>query len=114
MFNIIQHANHKIAQVNTNQKINIDYFLDVIANAWYQHIEIVCINSEILPSGFFELKTRVAGEMLQKVSNYRVKLIILGDFTHIESESLSDFIYESNKGGRVIFSATINEALLMI
>lgn len=49
--------------------------------------------------------------MLQKVSNYRMRLIILGDFTNVESRALQDFIRESNRQGQVIFTATLDEAI---
>ena len=39
----------------------------------------------------------MAGEILQKFSNYRVRLAIVGDFTPYSSKSIKDFIYESNK-----------------
>lgn len=52
---------------------------------------------------FFDLRSGLAGEILQKGSNYRKRLMIIGDFTGIESDSLKSFIYESNRGGTVLF-----------
>ncbi len=52
---------------------------------------------------FFDLKTGVAGEMLQKFSNYRTRFAIIGDFTNVQSRSLRDFIRESNRGQTVYF-----------
>ena len=53
----------------------------------------------------------MAGEILQKFSNYRMRLVIVGDFSALESKSLRDFIYESNKGKLVGFVSTAEEAL---
>jgi hypothetical protein len=57
------------------------------------------------------LKTTLAGDILQKFSNYNVKLAIVGDFSIYTSQSLRDFIYESNKTGRIRFVNTIDEAI---
>jgi len=67
---------------------------------------IVLDREDITPE-FFSLKTGIAGDLLQKVSNYRKRLIILGDFSRVENKPLRDFIYESNKTGHVVFAASI-------
>jgi hypothetical protein len=41
--------------------------------------------------------------MLQKFSTYNFKLAIIGDFSKYKSESLQDFIRESNGGNRIYF-----------
>jgi hypothetical protein len=73
--------------------------------------EIVAIKKQHLDPEFFNLKSRLAGEFLQKVSNYRMRLIILGDFSNINSQSLKDFIFESNKTGHVVFADNLEEAI---
>ncbi|MDR7210147.1 DUF4180 domain-containing protein [Flavobacterium piscis] len=52
-----------------------------------------------------------AGEMLQKFSNFRVRLVIVGDFEKYQSKSIRDFIFESNNGRQINFTATLNEGL---
>ncbi|MDF3822267.1 DUF4180 domain-containing protein [Leptospira sp. 96542] len=52
---------------------------------------------------FFDLKTGLAGRVLQKLVNYRMKLAIVGDFSIYPSKSLNDFIYEMNSGSDVCF-----------
>lgn len=66
---------------------------------------------ESLNESFFDLKTGLAGEILQKFSNYRFKLAIVGDFSHYTSKSLRDFIYECNKGNMVYFKDDLDSAL---
>jgi hypothetical protein len=61
------------------------------------------ISKENIAGDFFDLKTRLAGEILQKYTNYRFKIAIVGDFSVYKSRSLKDFIYESNKGSQVFF-----------
>ncbi|MCB0629182.1 MAG: DUF4180 domain-containing protein, partial [Lewinella sp.] len=68
-------------------------------------------HAENITPEFFDLKTKIAGEILQKFSNYRVRLSIVGDFTVYTSRSLKDFIHESNKGKLVNFVDSLEEAL---
>ncbi len=77
--------------------------LDLMANCGYQGADGIIIQKENISPDFFELKTGLAGEVLQKFSNYKMKLAIVGDFSSYTSKSLNDFIFESNKGGNVNF-----------
>lgn len=83
--------------------------LDLVGNAYYQGFEGVILKRHHLTPAFFDLKTGLAGEILQKFSNYRMKLIILGDFSDLTSKSLQDFIFESNKNQHIQFVKDINE-----
>lgn len=53
----------------------------------------------------------MAGDILQKYTNYQVKIAIVGDFEVYGSKSLRDFIYESNKGSQVFFLPTEEAAV---
>ncbi|MCI1113670.1 DUF4180 domain-containing protein, partial [Stenotrophomonas maltophilia] len=53
----------------------------------------------------------LAGEILQKFINYRVKIAVVGDFSVYSSQSLKDFIYESNKGNDIFFLPTEQQAI---
>ena len=64
-----------------------------------------------LSKDFFDLKTRLAGEILQKFSNYHFKLAIIGDFSKYTSKSLNDFIRESNRGSLICFADDLQSAL---
>lgn len=72
--------------------------------------ETVALHADHLAPAFFELSTGLAGDMLQKISNYQLRLVILGEFHAVSSRSLRDFITESNRRGRVVFAATLEEA----
>lgn len=56
----------------------------------------------------------MAGEILQKFSTYQVRLAIIGDFSKYTSKSLTDFIYESNKGKHINFVNSTTEALKIL
>jgi pimeloyl-ACP methyl ester carboxylesterase len=85
--------------------------LDVMATAGYLGCIGLAIHAESLGAAFFDLKTGIAGEMLQKFSNYRTRLAIVGDFENVQSRSLRDFIRESNRGSTVRFTGSLESAL---
>jgi hypothetical protein len=85
--------------------------LDIIAEAGYHDCNRIIIHEKNLHRDFFDLKTGLAGEILQKFSNYRVKLAIVGDFTDVNSKSLKDFMRESNRGRTVNFVNSVEEAV---
>ncbi len=88
--------------------------LDLLANCRYQGAENIIIKEEHLVSEFFDLKTGIAGDILQKFSTYRVRLAIVGDFAKFSSKSLRDFIFESNKTGRILFVSSTEEARMLL
>ncbi len=91
-----------------------DDILDFMAEARLNDSGRMIIHDKSLHPDFFDLKTKVAGEILQKFSNYRMRLAIVGDFSEYKSKSLRDFIRESNRTGTIYFVGTIDEALLKL
>jgi hypothetical protein len=85
--------------------------LDIVVETGYKESSGLIVHAETLNSDFFDLKTGLAGGILQKFSNYRMKLAIVGDFSGYKSKSLQDFIRESNKHGVICFVNTVMEAL---
>lgn len=73
--------------------------------------EAIIVHQENIDERFFDLRSGLAGEMLQKVVNYRLRLAIVGDFSIYESNSLRAFIAESNRSNTIAFVNTIEEAL---
>ena len=71
----------------------------------------LAIDKRLISEDFFILSTGLAGEILQKLTNYRVKTAIYGDFSRYTSKPLRDFIYESNRGNSVFFVPTQEEAV---
>lgn len=85
--------------------------LNLLGNAYYQGYDKVILHMENITPSFFDLKNGLAGEVLQKFSNYRVRLVVLGDFSTFESKSLNDFIRESNNGQLINFLYSKDEAI---
>jgi hypothetical protein len=71
----------------------------------------IIIHKDSLDEAFFDLRSGLAGEILQKAVNYRIQLGIVGDYSAYESRTLRDFIYESNKSNKIVFVNTLDEAL---
>ncbi len=71
----------------------------------------IVIDKKLVCGDFFILSSQLAGEILQKFINYRVKMAIYGDYSRYTSKPLHDFIYESNQGKDFFFVATKEEAL---
>jgi hypothetical protein len=88
--------------------IEVQQFLQMMMNL---PADRVILHEKHLHPDFFELRTGLAGEILQKVVNYACRLGIVGDFSKYSSKALRDFIYESNKGNVVVFTSSVDEAL---
>jgi hypothetical protein len=86
--------------------------LDLIGDAVYQGAQWVVIPAGRFDEAFFQLRTRVAGEITQKFVNYRVGIVVLGDISRhtTASSALRDFIRECNRGRQTWFLADV-EAL---
>lgn len=102
-----------IAEVISSETViqNADDALDLMGNVYYQGFDRMIVHETNITPDFFDLKNKMAGDILQKFSNYRIRLAIVGDFSKFTSKSLRDFIYESNQGKQVCFVGAINEAL---
>lgn len=89
--------------------------LDVFMSLAYETGENrFIISKDNLIEDFFDLRTKIAGEVLQKIINYRMKLAIIGDFSKYKSKSLRDFIYECNSGRDIFFVENESEALKLL
>lgn len=84
--------------------------LDLLADLYYQDVDKMILYEKNITPGFFDLKTGIAGELLQKFSNYRMQLVIIGDYSKYTGKSIKDFIYESNKHTQVNFVHSMEEA----
>lgn len=105
--------NAKIAEVISDDMVinSVQDGLDLLGNIYYQDFDKIIIYEKNICPEFFDLKNKMAGDILQKFSNYRVKLAIIGDFTRYESKSVRDFIFESNKTNHIIFIESLEKAL---
>lgn len=106
----------KIAEVISEVNIinKIEDGLDLLGNLYYQGFDKIVIHEKNITPDFFDLKSGIAGEILQKFSTYRIRLAIVGDFSKYTSKSLNNFIFESNKGRHINFVSTCSEAIKIL
>ncbi|MGA4837943.1 DUF4180 domain-containing protein [Streptomyces sp. G45] len=85
--------------------------LDLIGECSYQGGQWAVVPAERFDDAFFRLRTRLAGDMIQKFAQYRVGLVVLGDISrHVEASSaLRDFVRECNRGRQTWFLADEEE-----
>ncbi|MBF1300294.1 MAG: DUF4180 domain-containing protein [Parvimonas sp.] len=89
--------------------------LDVFMSLAYETGENrFIISKDNIIEDFFDLRTKIAGGILQKIINYRMKWAIIGDFSKYKSKSLRDFIYECNSGRDIFFVENESEALKLL
>jgi hypothetical protein len=103
-----------IAVVNSSGVIvkDVQSALDLIATVRYETgCDRIVMNKSLISESFFDLKTGLAGEILQKFINYYVKAAIVGDFSAYTSKSLKDFIFECNSGRDIFFLPDEQQAL---
>lgn len=110
------HNHKKIAEVNAEILLiqNASDSLDLMGNLYYQDVDKIILYQKNITPEFFDLKNGLAGEMLQKFSNYRVRLAIVGDFSSYTSKSITDFMFESNKMGQINFVKSVEDALIAL
>jgi len=84
--------------------------LDIVGNSIYKGSYKIIIHEVGLTPEFFDLKSGLAGEILQKFSNYNCELAIIGDFARYPGQALEDFIRESNDKGQINFVSSMEEA----
>ena len=111
-FEILEYGNSKIAKVSAETKINsVQDATDLLGNADYQGASRIIINEMSLDPQFFNLRTGIAGEILQKVSNYHKQLAIVGEYEKYNSNALNAFIIECNRGNHIFFVSDFDSAL---
>ncbi|WP_316633385.1 DUF4180 domain-containing protein [uncultured Flavobacterium sp.] len=108
--------NIKIAEVITENNIikSIEDGSQLVADIYYQDFDRIILYEKNITPLFFDLKNKIAGEILQKFSNFRVRLAIVGDFEKYQSKSVKDFIFESNKNRQINFVNSLEEGLIKL
>ncbi|MFI8304291.1 DUF4180 domain-containing protein [Streptomyces sp. NPDC085927] len=79
--------------------------LDLIGDAPGCRADMVAVPVERVADDFFALRSGVAGEVVQKFVNHRIRLAVIGDITaHVAgSDALRDFVREANRGKHLWF-----------
>lgn len=83
---------------------------DLILAAYKERASWVALHVANVNPRFFDLKSGLAGDVLQKFVNWKCKLAIVGDISpYIEkSESFAALVRESNRGRDVRFASDLD------
>lgn len=110
---IIESNNQRIAELVSDHEIIVQSgdILDLMADAYCQGIGKLILHEKNLHSDFFDLKTKRAGEILQKCSNYKMAVAIVGAFEKYTSSSFKAFIIECNRSRNLLFVKSIDDAI---
>lgn len=102
--------NQQVAEVIAEQIViyTPEDGLNVLGDLYYQNVDKIVLQLHHFAPTFFDLNTGLLGELLQKFSNYRMQLLIVGDIEPytLKSKSLNDFVAECNKGNQINFIST--------
>lgn len=103
--NFIEENGTLFAEVVADQVIIHDAqdALELLANCGYSGSDKIIVQEEHLALAFFDLKSGLAGDILQKLSNYRAFLAIIGNFSKYESRSFRDFNLRKQPIGQDLF-----------
>ncbi|WP_405797546.1 DUF4180 domain-containing protein [Streptomyces sp. NBC_01506] len=85
--------------------------LDHLVGAAFQGAELVAVPAGRFEDSFYDLSSGVAGAILQKLANYRLRLAVVGDISHHlrASVALPDLVREANRGRDVWFVTDLDE-----
>jgi hypothetical protein len=85
--------------------------VELVGEAYSEEARWIVLPTELFEDAFFELRTRVAGEILSRLALYKLRVAIIGDISrHIEeSSALRAFVRESNRGDQIWFLPNIEE-----
>lgn len=80
---------------------------DLIQETFGSDIRIAVVPVERLDPEFFVLRTGVAGAFVQKLVQYRLRLVVVGDISGWTdaSDALRDWVREVNRGRDILFVA---------
>jgi hypothetical protein len=78
---------------------------DIIQETFGSGIRLAVVPVERLDPDFFVLRTGVAGAFVQKLVQYRLRLVVVGDISAqtAASDALRDWVREVNRGRDILF-----------
>ncbi len=78
---------------------------DLIGAAWEHGTTWIALPVSAIHDDFFRLETRLAGHIVQKLVNYRLRTVVIGniDAWLARSAALRAFVHESNRGNALWF-----------
>ncbi|MHC1783273.1 MAG: DUF4180 domain-containing protein [Anaerolineaceae bacterium] len=84
--------------------------LDLIAACGEQMCDRLLVHAGLLAADFYNLKTGLAGDLLQKLVNYQVRSAFILDEEQVGNGRFYDMMIESNRGGQFHFCYNVDDA----
>lgn len=85
--------------------------IDVVAKCFEHRTQALLMDRAALPPEFFDLRSGVAGELVQKLTQYDVRLACVVPDLDAQPERFQEFAREANRGNRVRFFASREDAV---
>lgn len=83
---------------------------DIVASCYSHNAHGVLLNVGAFPAGFFDLSSGVAGELTQKLAQYRIRLAGVLPNPGAYSAAFKSFVEEANRSRHVRFASSRDEA----
>ena len=82
---------------------------EIVEEALGERASLIAVPVGRLGDAFFQLRTGVAGEMLQKAANYRLRFAVIGDVSaHVAaSDAFRDLVVESERSESLYFAKDV-------
>ncbi len=110
--NYIINREHGEAYATSDEIIRrVQDLLDLMAFAGENGTNRLLLLEESLDPKFYDLSTGLAGEMAQKLYNYRTRLAVVGTFVSVRSNRFREFMLETNRGNQLRFLSDKDAAL---
>lgn len=99
-YNIVEIDNKKYINIDSiDKKISTQQdVLDVVSICFENNINTLLLSSKIFSKDFFNLKTGLAGTVLQKFINYSIKFAIVLDSEEKLNDRFREMMMEANNG----------------
>lgn len=80
--------------------------LDIIGMTFGWDVDLLVLPVSRLDADLFTLSNGLLGAMIQKFTNYRLRIAVIGDISSqvTASDALRDFVHEANSGKSILFA----------
>lgn len=85
--------------------------LDAVAACFEQSTRALLLDRPALPPEFFDLRTGLTGELVQKLTQYGIRLACVVPDLSAQPERFQEFAREASRGERIRFFASKTDAL---
>ncbi len=82
---------------------NPNDILDLLAFGGEHDTNLFMLNESNFSPSFYDLTSGLAGEIVQKFSNYHIRAVIVGSYEIVCSKRFREFMAEANKGNQLRF-----------